>query len=966
MCSGPFDDQGMGDGKPEGAATPKRARHRRSTSGRLLLIVLAGTLAMGGLEFVIIRTFSNLGEVRKAIPGNTVVVSLRVLDGSVAQLHVLTDGVVSGQTKNVKPLSNQISEVNAELRVATQAVVGSPLHVQEIERIRSAFLAYRKDISPVLKRGPGALFPTAHASFLTEVGRAIDAARLTEDEHSRQYLSQSLEAAQVARGILLALAASVALLGLVAGLWSVRTSRRIREEVGVRGKVEHERDVAEAKYRTLIEHIPAVTYVDRVEPGTGQLVAEYISPQVEQLSGYGLDVWLADAEFWKGILDPRDRAAVLDIDDRNGDTFLHEYRLIARDGRIVWVRDEATLGRPDEEGVRRWQGVMLDVTMQKAADENLRLLESAVVNATDAVMVSSTQVDVGGSIVLFVNPAFERLTGYSAEEFVGTSPGVLLGPNTDMELVEEARRQIAGGNEFRGQNINYRKDRSEYRVDWRTAPIRDETGGITHLVTVMQDITARVEAEERLRDAEERFRTLVEHIPAAAYFDAIEDPDNPLELTPRYISPRIEAISGYPAERWLNDDDFWVDILHPDDRARVMAASQRALDEKTPFSEEYRLIAADGRVVWVAEDSIVMHDEQGRPKHWLGIYVDQTERQTAQQRLEETEAKYRALVEQIPAILYIDIFGPQMPTAYVSPQIEDILGITVEGYLNDPGLWLRHVHPDDREEMRASVQRLAETASDRRPAVQYRMIRPDGAIVWIDDRSSILYDSEGKPAFLQGVMFDITAVKSAEAELTRSRALLAGAEQMAALGSWEHDPASGVTSWSDEMFRIYGLDPSTATASQETFLNVIHPDEIESVSQTILEGLGSGAGYNFEHRILRPDGSERVVHQLARAMKDDVTGSILLSGSVQDVTERREAERERVLNLELLQQADAQRQKLLRHLVDAQEEERERIAGDIHDDPIQKMTAVGMRIETARRRVTELDQIRLLGELSEV
>jgi signal transduction histidine kinase len=101
-------------------------------------------------------------------------------------------------------------------------------------------------------------------------------------------------------------------------------------------------------------------------------------------------------------------------------------------------------------------------------------------------------------------------------------------------------------------------------------------------------------------------------------------------------------------------------------------------------------------------------------------------------------------------------------------------------------------------------------------------------------------------------------------------------------------------------------------------------------------------------------------------MKDDVTGAILMSGSVQDVTDRRAAERERVLNLELLQQADAQRQKLLQHLVDAQEEERERIAGDIHDDPIQKMTAVGMRIETARRKVTELDQIRLLGELSEV
>jgi PAS domain S-box-containing protein len=215
-------------------------------------------------------------------------------------------------------------------------------------------------------------------------------------------------------------------------------------------------------------------------------------------------------------------------------------------------------------------------------------------------------------------------------------------------------------------------------------------------------------------------------------------------------------------------------------------------------------------------------------------------------------------------------------------------------------------------------------------------------------------------------MFDITAVKSAELELTRSRALLAGAEQMAALGSWEHDPTNEVTTWSDELFRIYGLDPTAVAPSYDLYVSVIHPEEREWVSRAVWEGLDTGAGYNLEHRILRPDGSQRVVHQVGRVIKDEVTGTLRWSGTIQDVTEQREAEHERVRNLELLRVADEQRQKLLSHLVEAQEEERERIAGDIHDDPIQKMTAVGMRIETARRRVTDPDQIRVLGDLSDV
>jgi PAS domain S-box-containing protein len=331
----------------------------------------------------------------------------------------------------------------------------------------------------------------------------------------------------------------------------------------------------------------------------------------------------------------------------------------------------------------------------------------------------------------------------------------------------------------------------------------------------------------------------------------------------------------------------------------------------------------------------------------------------------ETEQRFRTLVEQIPAILYVDVFGEELITAYVSPQIEEVLGIAPDDYRADPDIWEKHLHPDDRHRMVEATKHVMATGVNDHEVDQYRMIRPDGRVVWIDDRSSILLDEEGRPAFLQGVMFDITAVKAAEEELIRSRTLLAGAERMAELGSWQHDPVTGETTWSDELFRIYGVDPAIPP-SYDLYVGLIHPDERDAVSGMVWKGLTSGRGYNLEHRIVRADESVRVVHQVGQVRTDEATGAVSWFGTIQDVTERREAESERVRNLELLRKAGEERQTLLRHLVDAQEQERDRIAADIHDDPIQKMTAVGMRIDAARRKVSDVEQMRVLSGLAEV
>jgi len=158
-----------------------------------------------------------------------------------------------------------------------------------------------------------------------------------------------------------------------------------------------------------------------------------------------------------------------------------------------------------------------------------------------------------------------------------------------------------------------------------------------------------------------------------------------------------------------------------------------------------------------------------------------TERKQIDEILRRTEAKYRALVEQIPAITYTAALDDASTTLYVSPQIQAALGITPENYRADPDLWRKRLHPDDRDRVLAE---LAQSLASRQPfKSEYRMITRDGHIVWFRDEAVAVQDSTGKYLFRQGVMLDLTESKQAEEALNKSEqekaAILGGLKNVA-------------------------------------------------------------------------------------------------------------------------------------------------------------------------------------------
>jgi PAS domain S-box-containing protein len=128
-------------------------------------------------------------------------------------------------------------------------------------------------------------------------------------------------------------------------------------------------------------------------------------------------------------------------------------------------------------------------------EEILRLLNSAVFQSKESILITDAQLDLPGPSIVFVNPAFTRMTGYTADEVLGKTPRILQGLRTDKAVLGRLRRNLERGEAFEGEAINYRKDGTEFTLEWQIAPIRDSNGHITHFVATQRDITARKQSE---------------------------------------------------------------------------------------------------------------------------------------------------------------------------------------------------------------------------------------------------------------------------------------------------------------------------------------------------------------------------------------------------------------------------------------------------------------------------------------
>ena len=381
----------------------------------------------------------------------------------------------------------------------------------------------------------------------------------------------------------------------------------------------------------------------------------------------------------------------------------------------------------------------------------------------DAALDSIVIIDHRGLVVEF-NQAAQETFGYSRDQVLGQELAELIVPP---ELRPAHRRALArwtekGPKPGAGKLLGHRIEVEAMRADGSVFPAelaigRIDVPGPPLFTACVRDISRRRDAETLLRSAEFRYRMLVEELPLITYVHVPEGATSKLV----YLSPQVETLLGYSPEEWLRTPGYFESLIHEDDRDAVLAERRQAYEGGEELSQEFRMVAADGRIVWVEDRSVLVESPEGGQPLRQGFAVDVTERKLTQDAVLRTELRYRSLVEQLPLSVYIDRLDEVSSNVYTSPQIESMLGYSVSEWVENPDLFVELLHPEDRERVLAAHQRTHATGEPLQ--VEYRLHTRDGRAVWVQDEARVVSDA-GEPV-LQGYLLDVTARREAEEQL---------------------------------------------------------------------------------------------------------------------------------------------------------------------------------------------------------
>ena len=352
-----------------------------------------------------------------------------------------------------------------------------------------------------------------------------------------------------------------------------------------------------------------------------------------------------------------------------------------------------------------------------------------------------------------------------------------------------------------------------------------------------------------------------------------------LDLDRRFIhwNAGAEKLYGYTESEILGKH---INAILPEPQKGLNLTDEISRTQKSIYFEAERL-RKDGSLIPVSISVSPVTDEEGELIATSTTHKDLTEQKAASEALRESEERYRNLIEFAADAIYVhDTDGKFIN---VNQRACESLGYTREELLN---MSVKDISPNfNREGFGNKWENLNQ---GEQIIFENTHKRKDGTIFPIELHTGKI-ESNGRWLVLSLVR-DISERKAAEAAIQKSEAGLANAQRIARIGNWEWNIQTGESSWSDEVYRIYGLPLDTDTPTHELFFNNLHPQDREIVRRTVGEAIHNNQPYRIDHRILRPDGGVRYVHEEAEVKRDEAGAPLMFIGTTQDITERKRAE----------------------------------------------------------------------------
>lgn len=573
-----------------------------------------------------------------------------------------------------------------------------------------------------------------------------------------------------------------------------------------------------------------------------------------------------------------------------------ELETVRAEGATGWVLARGEAVRDADGAICGIQGVSLDITGRKRAEEELRRLnaklEERVRQRTTQLQESEERLALALAAshdgvwdwnletgAVWYSARWKAMLGYSESE-VEPHAGAwerLLHPDDRARVREALETSLRGEKEY---NIEFRlKHKDGHWVDIlaRGAVIRrGPHGPAIRSVGTHFDLTERKRAEEALREKEARLRLALDAARMAAWdwdvpgggFVWNDEHFRMLGYRPGEVQPGFQA---------------WVDRIHPEDRAANEAALRQSMERGEEYVAEFRTLWPDGAVRWIEARGRFGRDPAGRPVRNYGVMLDVTERKRAEVALRESQERLALVIQAARLGTWErDLVG----AAFVwSPACLALFGLPPDTRMTFER-FLEAVHPDDRERVARAGRETVEQHKDY--DVEMRTVWPDGSLHWVASRGHAHYDESGRPLRLSGVAMDITARKRAEEALRQSEEryrTLAGAIPELI---WTCTP-EGNCDYLNERWLEYAGMPAGQLLGYG-WVERLHPDDRESTMAAWRQSVRTGVPFDVVFRLRRSDGAYRWFKVRGTPLRDSAGRILKWFGANNDIDDLRRSE----------------------------------------------------------------------------
>ncbi|UNU25780.1 PAS domain-containing sensor histidine kinase [Microcoleus vaginatus] len=509
---------------------------------------------------------------------------------------------------------------------------------------------------------------------------------------------------------------------------------------------------------------------------------------------------------------------------------------------------------------------------------HLSLLERAIAASSNSILIAdASRHDIP---IIYCNPAFEKLTGYSTEEVIGRNCRFLQGPDTDQAELDKLRSSLRAGTEIQVVLKNYRKDQTPFWNELIVSPILDNEGKLTHFIGVQNDISKRVAAETALQESEERLRAIATVTPVPMSITRLED------SVILYANPALGESLGLSCKQLIGRKKIELYANINDHRQLIGLVKQNGFSD----SEQICLRKANGSLFWVKMSmrSINFNGEAAI----LSAFYDITDRVEAETALRQSEARFQKLAANLPGMIYQFQLAADgtLSFPYVSSGCRELWELEPEVLQKSAIPAIERIHREDAPSFHESVAISAKTLEPWR--WEGRLVFPGDRIKWISGASRP-EQGEKDNIIWDGLLIDISDRKLAESALRQSEArfqkMAANVPGMIYQYLLHPDGSDEFIYVSSGCWELYELDPEKVQENSDLMWSTVHPEDLKVLLESIAISGATLKPWIYEGRLVTPSGKLKWIRGIARP-EAQPGGDILWEGVTIDISDRKLAE----------------------------------------------------------------------------